>query len=85
MKTLALLLMWVTLWMDFCLVLGVVFTHEHGQAKIAAVISLGDYSIDSTHGGASMILFISVWTAALAALGLRALGQAHQEKQGSKS
>jgi hypothetical protein len=76
MRILATLLIWSTIWVDFCLVLGVIFTSDHGGVKMAAVINIGSHSISSASpGGASMILFISIWTALLACCGLWALAK----------
>jgi hypothetical protein len=67
MKTIAAILIWLTLWCDLCLIVGVIFTGTYGSA----VINIGSFSVDSkTHGGASFIVFIAMWTGALAICGL---------------
>jgi hypothetical protein len=73
MKKIVQILMWLTLWCDLCLILGVILTGNYGNAKIAAQIKISDFSVNSSsHGGAVFIVFISVWTAALAIGGLLA-------------
>jgi hypothetical protein len=81
MKIMARILMWLTLWCDLCLIQGVMFTGNYGKAKIAAVISVGNFSVDShSHGGAVFIVFISIWTAVLAICGLLAFWKAELQK-----
>jgi hypothetical protein len=71
MKRLALALMWLTLWCDLCLILGVSFTGSYGNTKVAALIRVGDFFVDShSRGGASFLVFIAAWTGALAIGGL---------------
>ena len=66
--------MWLTLWCDLNLILGVILTGNYGNVKTAAVIKIGDFSVNSSSpGGSNFILFISIWTGALAISGLLAL------------
>jgi len=73
--------MWLTLWCYLCLMLGVIFTGDYGNAKVSALISTGNFSVDShSPGGAAFIMFISIWTGALAICGLLALRKSHLQK-----
>ena len=74
MKIIALALIWLTLWVDLCLMLGVFFTGSYGHAKIMAQIAVGSCSVDShTPDGARFIMLIAGWTALLAIGGLLGL------------
>ena len=74
MKKIALALIWLTLWVDLCLMLGVLFTGSYGNVKMVAQITIGSCSVDShTHDGAAFIMVIAIWTALLAIGGLLGL------------
>ncbi|MGB8353264.1 MAG: hypothetical protein WCD79_05200 [Chthoniobacteraceae bacterium] len=78
MKILSLIIIWLTLWVDLCLIAGVIFT---GVIGVAALIKIGEFSIDSkSQGSASLIVFIVILTAALAISGLHAQRKARIQK-----
>jgi hypothetical protein len=74
MRLTAKILIYLTLWVDFCLIMGVLCTGHLGNVKAFAQITVGNCSVTSnTHDGTVFITMISVWTALLALCGLVAL------------
>ena len=74
MKILARILMYLTLWCDLNLILGVLFTGQYGHMSETAQITVGGFSVNSaTHDGAVFIMIIAMWTGLLAICGLLGL------------
>jgi len=70
--------MWLTLWIDLCLILGVLFTGTYGNIKMASEIKINNFLVDSnSHDGAVFITIISIWTGVLAICSLLAFRKSH--------
>lgn len=65
---------WLTLWVDLCLVFGVLFTHQSADQShsTSALMAIGTTKVSSLAGGSPFILSIAAWTAFLAIAALRA-------------
>ncbi|MBW8780381.1 MAG: hypothetical protein JF599_00625 [Verrucomicrobia bacterium] len=63
---------WLTLWVDACLLLGVLFTHTDATHSVSASMAFGAFTVSSLdRGGSFFILAIAAWTAVLAIFALR--------------
>jgi hypothetical protein len=71
MRKFSRLVCWLTLWVDVCLIAGVIFTERSAGHRISAEISFGAKVSSFDKGGSIFILVIAVWTAFLAICALR--------------